>query len=95
MAKIEPTTPHSAVDCCDEDEKHYPTTYFSVVPSSVMKGLSVGDEVIVTLKGRIKSISQREDYEDKEKVCGNLDVEYHDFSVKSGKKSEWDEMVDD
>ena len=55
----------------------------------------MGDEVVVTIKGKVKSVSQREDYDDKEKVTSSLDVEYNDLTVKSGKKSEWDELVEE
>jgi hypothetical protein len=94
IMKVPPIKSDPAV-CSDKVETRQPSTCFYDLPAGAVKGLSVGDEVVVTIKGKVKSVSQREDYDDKEKVTSSLDVEYNDLTVKSGKKSEWDELVEE
>ena len=85
----------SGAPCCEKEASRLPTVCFYDCPAALVKGLSVGDEISVTVKGTVKSVSQREDYSEKEKVTSSLDVSYGDISVKSGKKSEWDELVEE
>lgn len=94
--KVEKESSTDNAVCCDsEEEGKYPCTYFYDLPLASMKGLSVGDEIVVILKGTVKALTQREDYDDKEKVNGNLDMYYSDITIKSGKKSEWEDMVEE
>lgn len=79
----------------EHNEKQFPKSYFDRLPAEILKGLSVGDSIEIVLKGEVCSISQREDYSDKEKVFGEISMEYNDITVKkSGAKTEWDDMVE-
>lgn len=53
--------------------------------AEMMKDLSVGDKVKVTVTGTVFGLSQRKPYDAKDGVRGDLDVEIKDVKVESGK----------
>ncbi len=78
-----PVSPASADD-------YKPCLYLSDMPAEFLHNLSVGDEVRVVIRGRVKAAGQREEniYDDKgdrtgeKKTVSHLDVEYDKPSLK-------------
>ncbi len=72
-------------------DSYTPTVYLDVKALSDLKGLTVGEEVTVVIKGKVKGLSQREDYDDKSKVKGSLDITPTDIKIESG-TDVWEEL---
>lgn len=78
MAKkeIAPTTDSPAVGA------YTPTIYVDLTKSDIgeMKGIQVGDKIKVTITGKVKSLSMREDNKEK---TGSLQLESKDVAIKN------------
>lgn len=59
-----------------------------------IKGLSVGDTVRIMVKGKVKSLEQRQDWDDPKKVLASLGVTGFTAEVVT-EETEFDKLLDD
>ncbi len=67
-------------------EEHWPCVYLDVPKGMSLKGLEVGEEVTILLKGKIKGLSDRE-------YGKSMDVELRSLNVKENTSNEFEEMA--
>jgi hypothetical protein len=72
-------------------DDYTPSVYLDVKALSDLKGLEVGEVVTVIIKGKVKGLSQREDYGDSSKVKGELQLYPDDIQIEAG-TDVWDEL---
>lgn len=51
-----------------------PTLYIDFDDLKEIRGLAVGDEITVVVKGKVRSVEQRESYEDPKKVRSSVSL---------------------
>ena len=85
--KYESTKWNHGLDTVVEEKEQYPCVYLDVPKGMSLKGLEVGDMVEMTLKGRMKGLSDRE-------YGKSIDVELRDLTM-SGGPNEFEEMAED
>lgn len=80
-----------------QEERHAPRVYIEIPAgqTGMIADLKVGETVKVTIYGEVKGLSQREDYEEKSKTRGNLDVEMRKISVEADKSSQFSQLLDE
>lgn len=61
-----------------------PSLYIDFDELKEVKGLSVGDEVTVVIRGTIKSVEQRESYDEKGKTRASISVKDFEAEIVSG-----------
>jgi len=66
------------------EAEYSPATYLDFDDIEEIKGLAVGDEITVVLKGTVKSLESRRDYEDLKKVRSSLCLEKFEAEIVSG-----------
>ena len=59
-----------------------------------IKGLAVGDTVRIVVKGKVKSLEQRQDWDDPKKVLASLGVTGFTAEVVT-EETEFDKLLDD
>lgn len=84
----------AVVKACDTPPEYFPSIYLDVVALDVLKDLKVGEEVTVVLKGKLRSVEQREDYDDPKKLRGSLSLKEYEVSITAG-TDVWDELSEE
>lgn len=59
-----------------------------------ISGLQVGDTVRVMIKGKVRSIDQREDYIDPKKILSSISIKDFDAEIISD-ENQFDSLLDD
>lgn len=77
------------VESSTKDKKHYPTVYFPV-NKAIVKSLEVGQDVTVTLKGKVQMLEDRQDQHSSKQECR---IEVHEVEAYS--KDEYEELSED
>lgn len=77
------------VESSMKDKKHYPTVYFPV-NKAIVKSLEVGQDVTVTLKGKVQMLEDRQDQYSSKQECR---IEVH--QVEAYSKGEYEELNED
>lgn len=77
--------------CCPSD--YSPSIYLDVGALKELGKVTVGSEVTVVIKGKVRSIEQREDYDDPKKVNGSLSLKDFEVEITSG-SDVWDELME-
>jgi hypothetical protein len=64
-------------------EERAPEVHFELSPKDIENaaGLKVGDAISVTIQGKVSSVGQRADWDDKSKIVGHLAVTYDALKV--------------
>lgn len=98
MAKAKKT---KVVDtCCAPVGDYKPRLYLSLHDKQVsaIKGLALGEEVELVVRGKIVALSQRErqDYDDKSKTVktGDIDLENYTVEVMGEEPNEFTKLAD-
>lgn len=59
-----------------------------------ISGLQVGDTVRVMIKGKVRSLDQREDYSDPKKILSSISIKDFDAEIISD-ENQFDSLLDD
>ena len=84
----------AVVKACDTPVEYSPSIYLDVIALDALKNLKVGEEVTVVLKGKLRSVEQRESYDDPKKLQGNLSLKDYEVSITAG-TDVWDELAEE
>ena len=84
----------AVVKACATPAGYSPSIYLDVIALDSLKDLKVGEEVTVVLKGKLRSIEQREGYDDPKKLQGNLSLKDYEISITAG-SDVWDELSEE
>lgn len=73
MAKKK-VTGKAEMAACAASIPYSPTLYIDFDDLNEIRGLVVGDEITVVVKGKVRSVEQRESYEDPRKVRSSVSL---------------------
>lgn len=77
------------------NERSAPCVYLSIPAGQVkmLEGLKVGAPVIAQIRGTVKAVGQHEDYEQKDKAAGTLELEISKLKVEKDSANEFAELA--
>ena len=84
------------VPCDEEEEEHYPCIYLDIPPdvAKALKGLDLGEEVVVTLRAKVKGLTMRDPKTSYGGSAGSVDFEVLQMDLKYA-GNEFAELVED
>ena len=71
-----------------------PSVHLDFKDVSELKDLVVGDTVRIVIKGRVKAVEQREDWDDPKKTVASLSVKDFEATIVSG-SNQFEELLED
>ena len=88
---FKPVDPYGGLEAAPKKpKKRLPRQHFHDLPTSLVNEAKVGEDVTITIKGKVTGLSTREDFSEKE---GSLDVEMKSIEVYGS--NEFSEMAKD
>lgn len=71
--------------CDEEEEERYPCVYLDIPPggTKALKGLDLGEEVVVTLRAKVKGLTMRDPKTSYGGSAGSVDFEVLQMDLKS------------
>ena len=82
------------VGCVAADCTYSPSVHLDFADVTELAGLTVGDEVRVVIKGKVKSVEQREDWENPNKTRASLSIKDFDATIVSD-TNQFDDLLDE
>lgn len=80
--------------CCG-DMAYSPSMYVDFDKLGEIKGLSVGDKVRLVITGTVKSVEQRESYDDPKAVRGSLGIKDFEAEIIDDESNEFGALAED
>ena len=77
------------VDCT-----YSPSVHLDFKDVSELEGLSVGDTVRVVIKGKVKGVEQREDWDDPKKTRASLSIKDFEATIVTD-SNQFEELLDE
>jgi len=95
MAKKSKAKVSSKESCCAVGSCDYsPTLYIDFDDMKEVKGVCVGDEIRLVVKGTVRSVEQREGYDDKEKARASVSLKDFEAEILDA-STQFDSLLDD
>lgn len=79
----------AALDCT-----YSPSVHLDFSDVSELEGLTVGDEVRVVIKGKVKAVEQREDWDDPKKTRASLSIKDFEATIVTD-SNQFEELLDE
>ena len=93
MAKKKVSSKQQA-GCVSADCTFSPSVHLDFADVTELEGLMVGDEVRVVIKGKVKAVEQREDWDDPKKTRASLSIKDFDATIVSD-TNQFTELLDE
>ena len=89
MAKKKVSSKKSDTSCT-----YSPSVHLDFSDVSELEGLTVGDEVRVVIKGKVKAVEQREDWDDPKKTRASLSIKDFEATIVTD-SNQFEELLDE
>lgn len=89
MAKKKLSSAPLAAECT-----YSPSVHLDFKDVGELKDLTIGDTVRVVIKGKVKSVEQREDWDDPKKVLASLSIKDFEATIVTD-SSQFDDLLDE
>lgn len=84
----------STAEATEKDKKHYPTVYFPA-SKEILGALTPGEEVTVTLKGKVKRTELRESDNSKDTYNNKAEITMEIYEVEAYGEGEFEKLSKD